>query len=41
VYRYVLIEKDNDMLLDILVLLQTISYCTGILGIGSLYYTFI
>jgi hypothetical protein len=29
VYRYLLMEKDNNMLLDILVFLLTISYCTG------------
>jgi hypothetical protein len=28
-YRYILMEKDNNKLLDILVFLLTISYCTG------------
>ena len=28
-YRYVLTERDNNMMLDILVFLLTISYCTG------------
>jgi hypothetical protein len=28
-YRYVLMEKDKNMLMDILVFLLTISYCTG------------
>ena len=28
-YRYVLMEKKKNMLLDILVFLLTISYCTG------------
>jgi hypothetical protein len=28
-YKYVLMEKDNNKLLDILALLLTISYCTG------------
>ena len=29
VYRYLIIEKNNNMILDILVFLLTISYCTS------------
>ena len=28
-YRYVAMEKDSTMMMDILVFLLTISYCTG------------